>query len=74
MAMAPSVGVNAVSPGFMETKWIAGFPQSKIDQARDKTLLKRITKVEDVAGQIILLIQSESVTGTDVVMDSGFFI
>ena len=65
MAMAPSVRVNAVSPGFMETvrrnnlsllfksvidflpqKWIAGFPQSKIDQARDKTLLKRITKVE----------------------------
>ncbi|KAF4450044.1 hypothetical protein F53441_6749 [Fusarium austroafricanum] len=46
MAMAPSVRVNAVSPGFMETNWIAEFPQSKIDQARDKTLLKRITKVE----------------------------
>ncbi|KAM0340135.1 hypothetical protein ACHAPU_010627 [Fusarium lateritium] len=46
MALAPSVRVNAVSPGFMETNWIAGFPQSKIEDAREKTLLKRITRVE----------------------------
>ncbi|RGP71368.1 hypothetical protein FLONG3_7152 [Fusarium longipes] len=58
MVMAPSIRVNAVSPGFMETNWIADFPESKVNEARDKTLLKRITQVEDVADQIILLIKS----------------
>ncbi|CEI66166.1 hypothetical protein FVEN_g4433 [Fusarium venenatum] len=72
MVMAPSIRVNAVSPGFMETNWIAGFPQSKIDEAREKTLLKRITQVDDVADQIILLLKSESVTGANVIIDSGF--
>ncbi|GKU04511.1 polyketide synthase [Fusarium langsethiae] len=74
MVMAPSIRVNAVSPGFMETNWIAGFPQSKIDDAREKTLLKQITQVEDVADQIILLIKSESVTGANIIIDSGFSI
>ncbi|PCD42125.1 hypothetical protein AU210_004659 [Fusarium oxysporum f. sp. radicis-cucumerinum] len=72
--MAPSIRVNSVSPGFMETNWIVNMPQSKIDNAREKTLLKQITKVEDVAEQIILLIKSESVTGSNVVIDSGFSI
>ncbi|KAM0352228.1 hypothetical protein HYE67_010114 [Fusarium culmorum] len=72
MVMAPSIRVNAVSPGFMETNWIEGFPQSKIDEAREKTLLRRITQVDDVADQIILLIKSESITGSNVVIDSGF--
>ncbi|KAH7178130.1 hypothetical protein DER46DRAFT_146384 [Fusarium sp. MPI-SDFR-AT-0072] len=72
--MAPSIRVNSVSPGFMETNWITNMPQSKIDDAREKTLLKQITKVEDVAEQIILLIKSESVTGSNVVIDSGFSI
>ncbi|KAG5805323.1 hypothetical protein H9Q74_013444 [Fusarium xylarioides] len=72
--MAPSIRVNSVSPSFMETNWIANMPQSKIDDAREKTLLKQIAKVEDVAEQITLLIKSESVTGTNVVIDSGFSI
>ncbi|KAL4726581.1 hypothetical protein ACLX1H_005468 [Fusarium chlamydosporum] len=46
MVMAPSIRVNTVSPGFMETNWIAGFPLSKIDEARERTLLKQITQVE----------------------------
>ncbi|KAI1011852.1 hypothetical protein LB503_004341 [Fusarium chuoi] len=72
--MAPSVRVNSVSPSSMETNWIANMPQSKIDDAREKALLKQIAKVEDVAEQIILLIKSESVTGSNVVVDSGFSI
>ncbi|KAM0558049.1 hypothetical protein ACHAPJ_005216 [Fusarium lateritium] len=74
MVMAPSIRVNSVSPGFMETNWIADVPQSRIDAAREKTLLKSLTKVEDVADQIVLLIKSESVTGSNVVIDSGFSI
>ncbi|KAF9774818.1 hypothetical protein IL306_007148 [Fusarium sp. DS 682] len=70
--MAPSIRVNSVSPGFMETNWIADMPQSKIDDAKERTLLKKITKVEDVAEQIILLVKSETVTGTNVVLDAGF--
>ncbi|KAF4332488.1 cis-1 2-dihydro-1 2-dihydroxynaphthalene dehydrogenase [Fusarium beomiforme] len=70
--MAPAIRVNSVSPGFMETNWIADMPQSKIDDARERTLLKKITQVEDVAEQIILLIKSETVTGTNVVLDAGF--
>ncbi|CAG7560584.1 unnamed protein product [Fusarium equiseti] len=72
MVMAPTIRVNAVSPGFMETNWIADFPQSKIEEAKEKTLLKQITQVDDVADQIILLLKSQSITGTNVVIDSGF--
>ncbi|KAJ4129782.1 hypothetical protein NW768_006751 [Fusarium equiseti] len=72
MVMAPNIRVNAVSPGFMETNWIADFPQSKIEEAKEKTLLKQITQVDDVADQIILLLRSQSITGINVVIDSGF--
>ncbi|RMJ19333.1 hypothetical protein CDV36_000978 [Fusarium kuroshium] len=72
MAVAPSIRVNAVSPGFMETNWIAEIPKTKVDEAKEKTLLKTLTDVEDVAEQVVLLVKSTSTTGANFVLDSGF--
>ncbi|KAH8807808.1 hypothetical protein F5884DRAFT_790125 [Xylogone sp. PMI_703] len=74
VVVAPSVRVNCVSPGFMSTNWIAEMPEEKIQQAKERTLLKTLTEVGDVADQIILLVKSESVTGANFILDSGFAI
>ncbi|RSM04322.1 hypothetical protein CEP52_006914 [Fusarium oligoseptatum] len=36
MAVAPSIRVNAVSPGFMETNWIAEIPKTKSRRSEGK--------------------------------------
>ncbi|KAJ3528156.1 hypothetical protein NM208_g10339 [Fusarium decemcellulare] len=72
MSVAPSIRVNAVSPGFMETNWIAEIPKTKVNEAKEKTLLKTLTDVGDVAEQVMLLVKSGSVTGANFVIDSGF--
>ncbi|KAG9233833.1 hypothetical protein BJ875DRAFT_31410 [Amylocarpus encephaloides] len=67
----PKIRVNSVSPGLMLTEWGLKFPQSKVDKTIDKSVLKRVATVEDVANQILCLANSSSQTGTNIVVDGG---
>ncbi|RDL40287.1 NAD(P)-binding Rossmann-fold containing protein [Venustampulla echinocandica] len=71
MAAAPKIRVNSVSPGLLLTEWGLQFPQDKIDQTTERSLLKRVAIVEDVARQIVCLANSSSQTGTNTVIDGG---
>lgn len=71
-ALAPSITVNCVVPGLMEgTRMFARVPPDRVAAMKDKALLKRTTKLEDVCRQVLLFCQSDSITGQTQVIDAG---
>jgi 3-oxoacyl-[acyl-carrier protein] reductase len=67
-ALAPSVRVNAVAPGTVDTRW---WDQNRegLERARTASRFKRLTSVEDVAEATIQLVVNESMSGQTVVVD-----
>jgi len=75
VALAPSVTVNCVAPGLMEgTRMFARVPPARVAAVREHAALKRTTALEDVARQVVVFCESDSITGQTQVIDSdGFF-
>lgn len=72
VALAPSITVNCVAPGLMEgTRMFARVPPAQAAALKDQAALKRMTTAEDVARQVVVFCQSDSVTGQTQVIDSG---
>jgi 3-oxoacyl-[acyl-carrier protein] reductase len=72
VALAPSITVNCIAPGLMEgTRMFARVPPARVAAAREQAALKRTTNPEDVARQVVVFCQSDSVTGQTQVIDSG---
>ncbi|KAI1263053.1 short chain dehydrogenase [Xylariaceae sp. FL1019] len=69
---APKIRVNSVSPGLLLTDWAARFTDEQRQAHLEKTKLKRIVTVEDVAEQVLTFAKSKSTTGVNIVMDAGF--
>ncbi|GHF34279.1 SDR family NAD(P)-dependent oxidoreductase [Seohaeicola zhoushanensis] len=70
--LAPEVLVNCVAPGLIEGTGLTGAAsQAYIESWRDKAILARTTAPEDVAAQVLALVQSTSTTGQTVVVDGG---
>ncbi|KAK1536229.1 short-chain dehydrogenase [Colletotrichum paranaense] len=74
LAAGPRIRVNSVSPGLMLTEWGLQFPEEKQQAARDRTPLKRLATVDDVADQVLCFARSRSVTGANAVIDGGLSI
>lgn len=72
--MAP-VRVNCVSPGRIETPWWDFLPpadrQALFDRTASGLPLKRIGRPEEVAAQIVHIMQNEFMTGSVVLVDGG---
>lgn len=72
VALAPHVTVNSVAPGLMEgTELFGRLPAEAAEGVRERTALRRHTKMWDVADQVIAFCKSESVTGQVLVVDGG---
>jgi 3-oxoacyl-[acyl-carrier protein] reductase len=72
-ALAPEIRVNAVAPGFIDTRWWKdrdGYEAVK-HFATERTPLKKVCQPEDVAAVVLGLLHSELVTGQVVVVDGG---
>ncbi|KAF2436203.1 NAD(P)-binding protein [Tothia fuscella] len=67
----PKIRVNSVSPGLLLTEWGMQFAPEKRDKALEATKLKRLPTVEDVADQVRTFALSRSITGQNIVIDSG---
>ncbi|MEA4901140.1 SDR family NAD(P)-dependent oxidoreductase [Desulfitobacterium sp.] len=71
---APEVRVNAIAPGVVQTRWVAG-QEEHIKHLGEGTPLQRIATPEDVAEVAYGLIDKASfVTGQVIVVDGGNFI
>ncbi|KAI9732769.1 MAG: hypothetical protein M1834_003707 [Cirrosporium novae-zelandiae] len=69
---APKIRVNSVSPGVLLTEWGLQFPEERLKAVKEKNILKKFATVEDVAQQVKCLVLSQSVTGTNTIIDAGF--
>jgi len=68
--LAPEIRVNAIAPGFIDTRWTAhwsDYRASKVEAA----LLKRAGRPEDIAEGALFLVRSDFVTGQTIIMDGG---
>jgi len=72
VALAPSITVNCVAPGLMEgTRMSSRVRPEAIAALREKAALKRTTDLDDVARQVVLFCQAESITGQTLAIDGG---
>lgn len=70
-AFGPDVRVNAVSPGPINTRWLAGQPP-RTDQSLNLIPLKRIAEPDDVAEAVVYLATGTTLTtGQILVVDGG---
>jgi 3-oxoacyl-[acyl-carrier protein] reductase len=75
--LAPKgVRVNAVAPGYTNTSMMETVPEKVLDQLRDKTPMKRLGEVEDIANAYLYLASDEAsyVNGTVLAVDGGLVI
>jgi 3-oxoacyl-[acyl-carrier protein] reductase len=72
-ALAPEIRVNAVAPGFIDTRWWQHFPayESIRAMAVEQTLVGKACQPEDVAGTVVHLATADFVTGQVLVVDGG---
>ncbi len=72
VALGPTIRVNAVAPGMIETPWHVGRPDDWRPRVRETALLKRCGQPEDVAELIVALVTSAGfVTGQTILVDGG---
>jgi 3-oxoacyl-[acyl-carrier protein] reductase len=68
-----NITVNAVAPGYMETKMSAGINDVQLDQIRRRSALKRLAKTSEVASTVKYLLSDDAaaITGTVLTVDGG---
>ncbi|MCC6366153.1 MAG: glucose 1-dehydrogenase [Bryobacterales bacterium] len=69
--LAPDIRVNAISPGFVRTRF-AGWPKEVFDEAEKTTPLKRIATPEEIgAAAVFLAADATAITGETINVDVG---
>jgi 3-oxoacyl-[acyl-carrier protein] reductase len=76
LALAPNVRVNSVSPGHVSTRWSRQRLDKDTAEAQERasaaaTPLGMIARPDDVAQLVIALLENDSITGQDLVIDGG---
>jgi len=69
-ALQPSVRVNALAPGWMETRWLDA-NLAPVQREMVRSGLARVVSVDAAAAMGIELIRNEGITGQVVVLDGG---
>ena len=74
-ALAPEIRVNAVLPGFTETRWLKEGLGANYERVRkaycEKSPLSTTMEPEDVAASIVALLEAKKVTGQLHTIDAG---
>lgn len=72
VALAPSILVNCIAPGYLEdTRATQTLDPAYRQRSRDSALLKRAADKDDIARQVVALCSAQTVTGQTLVIDSG---
>ncbi|UKZ89676.1 putative secondary metabolism biosynthetic enzyme [Trichoderma asperellum] len=67
----PKIRVNAILPGLMLTEWGQRFGPEIIEKVKGASTLKRETDLDDAADAFISAAKNASMTGQEIVIDSG---
>jgi 3-oxoacyl-[acyl-carrier protein] reductase len=75
-ALGPQIRVNAVCPGFVDTRWLAGALGERYEAAKARSSaaapLQKVCAPEDVARAIVWLLEgADLVTGEFIIIDGG---
>jgi 3-oxoacyl-[acyl-carrier protein] reductase len=70
-ALAPTVQVNAVAPGWLATRWLTRYLPPEKHQQILAEAGSRAADLEEVAQTVVLFARSESTTGQTLVIDRG---
>jgi NAD(P)-dependent dehydrogenase (short-subunit alcohol dehydrogenase family) len=75
-ALGPQIRVNAVCPGFVETRWLQGAIGARYDEAKARysagSPLQKVSTPADVARTIVWLLEgADMVTGEFIIIDGG---
>jgi 3-oxoacyl-[acyl-carrier protein] reductase len=69
-ALHPTIRVNAIAPGWMETRWLdANLAQPQLEWIRSGAA--RVVALSDVATLALELLRNDGITGQVVVIDAG---
>lgn len=72
VALAPSILVNCIAPGYLEdTRATATLDPAYRQRSRDSALLKRAADKDDIANQVVSLCRADTITGQTLVIDAG---
>ncbi|HEX2915938.1 MAG TPA: SDR family NAD(P)-dependent oxidoreductase [Chloroflexia bacterium] len=71
VALAPDIRVNAVAPGFLQTRWSANFTAEQLQAVTQQALLKKATSLSETADVYLMLARNESITGQVITVDAG---
>ncbi|MBL7156425.1 MAG: SDR family oxidoreductase [Candidatus Pacebacteria bacterium] len=71
--LAPEIRVNAIAPGWVDTKMNKDLPQDFIDEEIEDIYLKRFAKPEEIAKAILFLASDDAsyITGSILKVDGG---
>lgn len=74
--LGPEIRLNAVCPGFVETRWLQGALGERYETARSRTAgsnpLQKTSTPEDISRTIVWLLEgAEMVTGEFIIVDGG---
>lgn len=69
--LAPNILVNAIAPGYVDTKLWNEFTNIEKEEAKNDLLIERLIKPEEIADMAISIIKNDAMTGEVVVVDGG---
>jgi 3-oxoacyl-[acyl-carrier protein] reductase len=72
VALAPSILVNCIAPGYLEdTRATANLDPAYRQRSRENSLLKQAADKDDIADQVVALCRADTITGQTLVIDAG---
>ncbi|MCC7548146.1 MAG: SDR family oxidoreductase [Burkholderiales bacterium] len=72
VALAPSILVNCIAPGYLEdTRATQTLDPAYRQRSRDSALLKCAADKDDIARQVVALCTADTITGQTLVVDAG---
>lgn len=71
-----NITVNAVAPGFIKTEMIENVPEKLIDMIKDRSAVKRLGEVDDIANAYLFLSSdlASFISGATLSVDGGLVI
>lgn len=70
--LAPDITVNAVAPGFTQTRYWEGTTKEEEEKLLDSTMTKKWVKPEEIADAFLYLATADNVTGEVLMVDGGY--